>query len=263
MTKKNKIERRYLAVSRILRSRNYGFKKIISKYQALIFKSSYRKGEVDQMARDMYNNLTAKESLSDLFDKANQRIDKTFKDIESIIRALLLQGSSKVFDARGNILKLGIPNYEKTIQRLTTNNLNLVKGISEDQRKVILDEISKGVKKGKSYAQMSDQIHSRVETISKSRASLIANTESHKAHSEAMERTMVHNGIKKYQWLSANDARVAPLDESLHRQVFEFGKKGTMDWKGTDGKTYKIAKSPRPIHDTHPRCRCVIVSVLD
>jgi SPP1 gp7 family putative phage head morphogenesis protein len=110
---------------------------------------------------------------------------------------------------------------------------------------------------------MSDDIVSEIDNLSKNRAELIADNEAHKAHARAQEDTMRENGIERYQWLTAGDDRVSPICQSLHRQVFEFGKTGTMNWKDVNGKTYVISKSPTPIRSSHIRCRCVIIAIID
>ena len=224
MTSKSKLERRFIQISRILRKRNYGLKKGINGYSGSIYKAVYTKTGTDEAGRAIYNQLSGKttESLSDVFASLNKRLDKLFPKIAQYLELFLQQGSRKVFDKNGMALKLKIPSYVKVIDKLQEDNLKYVKDITDAQRKLMVDEISKGIKSGKTYSQMADDIQSKVEGISKSRAELIANNEAHKAHARAMEDTMRHNGITKYQWLTADDNRVSPICQSYHRKVFEY-----------------------------------------
>ena len=261
---KSKLERRYIAVSRILRKRNYGFMKVLNSYSNSIYKTVYTKTDTDKMARAMYNQLKGRstQSLEDVFKKLNDKLKLLEPKIAEYMTRFLDQGSSKVFDAKGNTLRLTKPNYKKVIQMLTRQNLKYVKGITEDQRKKTLDILSKGIKDGKTYAQMADQIVAEVQDISFNRAKLIASNEAHGAHARAMEDTMRKNGIDKYQWLSAGDNRVSPICQSYHRKVFEFGKTGKMNWTDVDGKNHVVSKSPKPIKDSHIGCRCVTIAVI-
>jgi SPP1 gp7 family putative phage head morphogenesis protein len=263
--KKTKLERRYIAVSRILRKRNYGFIKVLDSYSNTIYKTIYTKTATEQMGRAMYNQLKGRstQSLEDVFKKLNDKLKLLEPKIAAFITKFLDQGSSKVFDAKGTTLRLTKPNYTKVIQQLTKNNLKYIKDITEDQRKKTLDILSKGIKDGKSYAQMADSIVDEVEHISQSRAKLIASNEGHGAHARAMEDTMRKNGIDKYQWLTAADNRVSAICQSYHRQIFAFGKVGKMRWRDIDGKIHIVSKSPKPIKDSHIGCRCVIISVID
>ena len=258
-------ERRFIAIQRILRKRNYGFKKVIDSYTDDIVRATFTKKATDELGRKLYSDLTAgrKESLEDVFKPLNDRLDKLFSKLEKMFSTLLLQGSRKVFGPTGKPLELKVPSYTKEIEALKKENMKLVKGVTADQRAFLVRKISDGIKQGKSYTQMADDIVSETESFTKNRAKLIAHNESHKAHTIAMEKTMVENNIKKYQWLTAADDRVSDICQSLHREVFEFGKTGTMKWRDIKGKVVEIHKSPRPIRDSHIRCRCVTIAVVE
>lgn len=272
VTKKlNKTERRYVAIQRILRSRNYGFSKVIAQFQKDIILTVGVKSDWNQAGRFYYNQLSAgrsqeglsKQNLDALFDALNLRFNKLSDKLRKIAATLFLQGSSKVFDKNGSPIKLAIPKYEKEIDQLVENNLKYVKDITVEQRKKILNHISDGIKNGKSYKDIASNMLVDVDSLTRSRAELIAKNESHLAHSKAMMKTMQENGIDKYQWLSAGDSRVSPICQSLHRQVFKIGQTGKMSWRDINGKSYQISKSPKPIHDSHIGCRCVTIAVVE
>lgn len=262
---KTKIERRYIAVQRILRKRNYGLIKAINSYTAQIYSATYRKGEIDELGRTMYKQLTESrtESMDEVYDKLNVRIDKLFEDIKRFITLFLMQGSRKVFDNKGAVLSLKTPNYTKVIERLTEQNMRYVRNITDDQRKILLDEVTKGIKAGKPYSAMAEGIQSRIGSMSKARATLIAQNEGQSAHAYAQERTMKENGVEKYQWLTAGDDRVSAICKSLHRKVFKFGEVGKMNWTDANGKELQIDKSPRPVKSSHIRCRCCCIAIFD
>lgn len=244
--------------------------KSIEKYSNDIYKAIYNKKDIEEEAKILFDSFQSPntqlesyqtESLNDLFERLNERISKLFEKLPQWASSVYQMGSKKVYDARGNTLKLEIPKYEMEVDELVKNNMQLVKNVTEEQRQILIEEVKKGIKNGQSFKQTGEKIQERIKEFSLNRSTLIANTETSRAHTYAQEKTMVENGIEKYQWISAADQRVAPLDASLHRKVFNFGETGEMNWKGKDGKTYVIPRSPRPVRDTHPRCRCIIVAV--
>lgn len=199
-----------------------------------------------------------------MFFGLNTRLDGLSKYLKIWAKSALILGSKKIFDARGNAFKFDIPKYEREIQILAADNMSLVKGLTDDQRKILTQEVINGVKNGQSFTATAQNIIDKIKDMSMTRAVTIAKNETLKAHSYAQAKTMTENGIKKYQWLTADDNRVAPLDRSMHRKVFEFGHDDELiDWKGADGKTYQIRASPLPVRDTHINCRCVIICLRD
>lgn len=265
---RNKVENRYLRIQRIIRSRNYGFEKKINEFNKLITSNLYSESLIDKIAKTTYNQRkplgesVSTEYLNDLFNELNERAENVLKKLPQFFRDVLVQGSKKVFGKDGKPLKLEVPDYTNVIKNLVDDQKKYLNNITDKQRSIIDEEISKGIEEGKTYSQMAKSIKSRTSDFTKERAELIANTECHRAHSTAMETTMREAGFERYQWVTANDDRVAPLDKSMHRKIFEFGKEGTMPWRGADGKTYELDKSPKPVHSTHPRCFDMETEVL-
>jgi len=259
--KLNKSERRYLAVQRILRNRNYGYSKLINSYTEDIYKAVFNEKEMKERINLSLNPYKNKEALKDYLDSYTLRLNKLFDKLTKYFTAVFMHGSSRVMDTKGNKLKFDVPEYKGPIEEIKNFNMKLLAKINAQQEEIIKAELTKGILSGKSYSQMADDIVSKIDNFSRNKAIVIARTETQRAHQTAMYKTMKDNGIKKYQWLSAGDDRVAPLDKSLHRHIFNIGEEGFMDWVGFDGKTYTIHKSPIPVRDSHINCRCVIVSI--
>lgn len=257
-------QRRPVYVSRIIRKRNYGHIKNINNYATDIFKATYNEKKLLDVVENMYvtgswQNETTVESFNDYLGGLSTEINKLTLNMSKRFDAAFKDGSKKVMDSKGKLIKLEKPTYTLAIQELIKDNLKYVKNISDNQKKIILTQIKKGINDGLTFKEIGQNITQEIKRMTLSRAVLIANTEISKAMSQSMKLTMQQNNIKKYMWVTAGDNRVAPLDEALDRRIFEFDKTGKINVKGTDGKVYEINKSPMPVHDTHPRCRCVIV----
>ena len=265
-TRKSRVRTAY--ISRILRRRNYGLIKIIDEYADAVYSTVFNKTQILDEAKTLYQESNPKrpkteEGLDELYADLNKKIAPLLNKIRDFYKRIFKLGSSKVMNNKGQVLTFKEPTYEQELDALVNNNLQYVQNITEEQRKIILDEIAKGIKQGLSFQKIGENIIKRIEDFTINRAVLIANTETLRAHSYAQEKTMRDNGITKYQWISANDNRTAPLDKSLHGHIFEFGNTSTMEWRDTKGKTHEISKSPMPVRDTHPRCRCVIVAITE
>jgi SPP1 gp7 family putative phage head morphogenesis protein len=258
----SKPERKLVLVRRILRKRNYGLVKSSNDYATLIYQYVFNRERIEKELDMLFRQLTMPrtESLADMFDVFNSAMPSIGNLVRKFATLFFTQGSKKVFDLRGNVLQFGIPEYTGEIDAFVEHNLKFIEDITLVQRKKMIDLLSQGIKKGKSYSQMASEIVAEVDHISQSRAKLIARNEAQRAYAISTEKTMREAGVEKYMWLSANDDRVSPICQSLHRNVFTFGLKGTMDWKDVTGKTYTIHKSPLPVRDSHVGCRCCIVA---
>lgn len=245
--------------NRIIRKRNYGIVLLSRKYAHDIYKAVFEKKKVADSGILMYASIKAGADPSMYYSFDQDKIKVLEKKMRKDFTEALTLGSKKVMDKNGKVLNLKIPTYKKQIDSLVKNNLRYVKKISEEQRSKIVDILQKGIKEGKSYNSMVNNITDQVKGISRNKADLIAKTEVNRAAANGMAETMKSNGITKYLWVSAGDNRVGNPDEALNGRVFEFGKTGKMSIKGTDGKNYIVNKSPMPVKDTHPRCRCLLV----
>ena len=75
------------------------------------------------------------------------------------------------------------------------------------------------------------------------RATLIARTETLRAHNEGRKVFYREVGVKKVKWLTAHDERTCPECAPL------------------DGRVFKIDEAPGP--PRHPGCRCALSSVIE
>ncbi|MBE8539433.1 minor capsid protein [Geoglobus acetivorans] len=128
------------------------------------------------------------------------------------------------------------------INELNNLTLDLIKGLGEDTKKRLAYELRTGLLQGESVPKLANRVRS-VFDASKTRAEMIARTESIRAFNTAAIRRYERAGIKKYRWIVAWDERLCSKCAPLHNQVFRIG-----------------ANPPPPLH---PRCRCTVIPVLE
>ncbi len=139
------------------------------------------------------------------------------------------------------------------IDFLANYQLNLLGDVSTELAAGIKRTITQGVLTGKSIPEVAREIGKVVtdkdafkkagKTIFKSaqqRATLIARTETLRAHNEGRKVFYREVGISKVKWLTAQDERTCPECAPL------------------DGRVFKIDEAPGP--PKHPGCRCTIFS---
>ncbi len=142
------------------------------------------------------------------------------------------------------------------IDFLANYQLNLLGDVSTELAAGIKRTITQGVLTGKSIPEVAREIGKVVtdkdafkkagKTVFKSaqqRATLIARTETLRAHNEGRKVFYREVGVAKVKWLTAQDERTCPECAPL------------------DGRVFKIDEAPGP--PKHPACRCTVVSVLD
>jgi len=159
-----------------------------------------------------------------------------FKDLSEIERKSMITRTFSTIDrAAVNFLA----NYE----------LQLLGDVSTELASGIKRTITQGVLEGKSIPEVARDIGRVVEdpeafktagkTVFKTaqqRATLIARTETLRAHNEGRKVFYREVGVKKVKWITAHDERTCPECMPL------------------DGKVFRIEDAPGP--PKHPGCRC-------
>lgn len=80
--------------------------------------------------------------------------------------------------------------------------------------------------------------------MTKARANRIARSEVIRASAAGTKQAMTEMGVKYYIWITAQDRDVCPICKKIARRRYVVGD----------------AYSPMPVKDSHPNCRCAIVS---
>jgi SPP1 gp7 family putative phage head morphogenesis protein len=130
---------------------------------------------------------------------------------------------------------------EEQLQRLYTRNYSALKGITSEVAKQVSSEITQGFARGINPNEMAQNITDRVDSIGKTRASVMARTETINAHAEGTLRRYEQLGVEevtgKVEHLATNDGRTCEVCAAL------------------DGNTYTLEEAQGRI-PIHPQCRC-------
>jgi len=166
-----------------------------------------------------------------------------FRDLTDVSRNALVKRTFATID-------------RAAVDFLANYQLQLLGDVSTELASSIHRTITHGVLSGKSIPEISRDIGRVVndkdafrragKTVFKTaqrRATLIARTETLRAHNEGRKVFYRQVGITKVRWLIADDTRTCPACRALNGKVFNLDE--------VDGP---------PLH---PNCRCVTLSVLD
>ena len=129
---------------------------------------------------------------------------------------------------------------EIVLNQLRSMQLDLVTGLSDDIKKKLAFELRDGLMKGEGIPKLQNRIR-QVFEVSKSRAEMIARTESIRVFNTSAVRRYEQAGIRKWRWVTALDERTCSICFPLN------------------GRVYRIGEAPPP---AHPRCRCTVVPVI-
>ena len=132
----------------------------------------------------------------------------------------------------------------RVIDALKVRNLSALRGITDEMNKQIIRELTEGVQLGESIPKLTKRITDRVDKIGKTRATIMARTETINAFTQGAELRYSQAGIEKVEWLTADEERACPICGPL------------------DGTVFSI-KSSHPRPPIHPQCRCSIIPVID
>lgn len=132
----------------------------------------------------------------------------------------------------------------RVVDALKVRNLSALRGITDEMNKQIIRELTDGVQLGESIPKLAARLTDRVDKIGKTRATMMARTETINAFTQGAELRYAQAGIKTLEWLTAHDSRTCN------------------DCLELDGKQFSI-KSAHVRPPLHPNCRCSLLPVID
>lgn len=137
---------------------------------------------------------------------------------------------------------------EEKLQQLYTRNFRALQDINDEMAAQISETLTKGLADGIHPNEMARNLTDRVDTVGKTRATVMARTEVLHAHAESKLDTYQDGNISEVvgqaEISTAQDSRVCDQCATHH------------------GKRYTIEKA-RGILPFHPQCRCVFKPVTD
>lgn len=160
-----------------------------------------------------------------------------------------LLGGQEALDKMGIDALFNLKNKE-VLDILRDSKEIMVSSVDDTTRQYLAMRISEGREAFLTVDEIAKSITEELPDIVKSRAEVIALTETARAISTVQLETFKRNGIKEKEWVTSRDERVCEICGPLH------------------GKTIKISgyfesgdfsEGAPPIH---PRCRCDILEII-
>lgn len=140
-----------------------------------------------------------------------------------------------------------LPVHQESVALLYTRNYEALDGITQEVAKQISRTLSEGFVEGKNPRTIARELSDRVDSIGKTRSTVLARTEVINTHAtstlERYEQAGVDEVSGKAELRTAGDRRVCSICRSLN------------------GNTYTIAEA-KGLIPVHPQCRCVWLPVV-
>jgi len=159
---------------------------------------------------------------------------------------------------------VGDATTPETIELLKDNTRKFSKSVTITTNEIIRKQLIEGTKKNETISEISNRIEDTFTGIKKTKADLIARTESARIAGAGTEQAFIDSGVVEgKQWVaeptacefcSALDGVTASLGENF------YNKGDTIT--GVDGGTYTFDYDELPYQPVHPNCRCSIVPIL-
>lgn len=243
-------------LSRIEDKNYYGIGKNIKNFEKLIIESYFDEKKLKEFLKnnDM-NSFTHKENFTDGFRQYLKDISPKFEDLKDKILSFfddtMKKASKRIFDKNGTPIKFDEVRDENITNLITENQRKFLANLQESQTKKVFDIVKEGEIKGKSTDDIANEITKGVKEVTKNRAKTIARTELVKAHNLSQVKQMENAKVKTYNYITANDGKESKI--CLHNQgSFSSPNSYDLSMAGTP-------KSPLPVTNSHPNCRCSIV----
>ena len=193
-----------------------------------------------------------KTSTKPLLQQQLDKVDNIFKTVNLNGKDIIGPHMSQSYEHGQMYAAIRLGHSEDDIQRATWKKVgghvieaqSNFKGLTDDVAKNVRRVIADGITNERTVKQISKDIRDQVDTIGKTRADMIARTETMKAVNVGVKDKYRSAGIEVVRWL----ATIQPG-------------RTCEECKALNGKLFPIDKTP-PI-PKHPRCRCTLSPVPD
>lgn len=160
-----------------------------------------------------------------------------------------LLGGQEALDKMGIDALFNLKNKD-VLRILSDSEQVMVSSVDDTTRRYLAMRISEGREAFLTVDEIAKNIADELPEITKTRAEVIALTETARAISTVQLETFKRNGIREKEWATARDERVCPVCGPLHGKVIK------IDDYFESGE---FVEGAPPIH---PRCRCDILEII-
>lgn len=162
-----------------------------------------------------------------------------------------------------------LPTPRRQLRDLYTRVYGLVEDTSRAAALQVADAVTTGLAEGINPREMARRATAEARGVQRTRAEVIARTETIRAHSEATldryERARVGGVTVSGEFTTADDARVCPICEHIAGDAFtpRAMRDATVAFEPSDSEPDHLAGEYPVMPPVHPQCRCAILPVVD
>ena len=178
---------------------------------------------------------------------------------ERVAQRMLVEVSTRdmrVWSQLGNEMGIALRREIETaptgdvMRQALADQVHLITSLPRDAADRVHHLTNEGIIHGRRAKEIADEIMKTGE-VTRSRAELIARTESSRTSAELTKARAQHIGATHFQWITAGDRNVRPRHRKLNGKVFAFDDPPVIGEKGERGL-------PGTIYN----CRCVMLPVI-
>jgi SPP1 gp7 family putative phage head morphogenesis protein len=162
-----------------------------------------------------------------------------------------------------------LPVSQQQLKRVYSRAYSNLKNITDDAATEIREELTEGLAAGDNPREMASRLNERVETLTNTRATVLARTEILESHNEAAisryERAGVDSVSVSGEVLTAQDSRVCPLCEHIAGETFSMDemRSETFTYEAGEDEPSSLSGEYRIQPPIHPQCRCSVIPIVN
>jgi len=206
-------------------------------------------GQIETVQEDVASDTVARSSL------LRDDVDAVLEDVEEPLSNSYKKGTRRAFDAQGNSLN-SPDDMEAQVQDIVQDQRNYISKLDDDLRNKAIEIIRNGVAAGLTKSAIIENLRTELKNMIDNRTSTISNSEIVGAGMAGILATFRSNGVDTVSWVSSGDNNVCR--HGNFRVTFN----GTTytSCRELDGESFELPRVPRPVLNSHPRCRCLLVA---
>jgi len=177
-----------------------------------------------------------------VFEEEKDSLKRTLLSMGVLISLFNRNQWTKIVNQQFNFEPFIYEKWENSILNFWVNrNVNLIKGLTDEYRKKIVDTILSENAKGLSVSELQTKLKSINKTFSDYRTNLIAKDQINKINNQLAEQRMRDAGIETYIWITSKDERVRPSHAVMENKLCRLDDPSL--YSDDNGRTWKSRSS--------------------
>lgn len=158
--------------------------------------------------------------------------------------------------------------HRQALERLFAKNYAALEDITQSTSVQVSEELAQGLAAGENPRKVARRITDRIDKVGKTRAETLARTEIVDAHATATLNRYEQDGVDgvtpQAEFRTSRDDRVCPICKAIDGKEYtvEAARSATFQFEPDEDEDAQAGTFPvRP--PVHPRCRCVLLPVIN